>query len=88
MESLDVPDWDFTSSASAMYPSLEASGKVQSKRGEEKLLQKLIQGTVRFTRSFSDATEAAGEHLTKPRPTKSMATAEVEGPVKSVDTGH
>ncbi len=62
MESFDVPDWDFTSSQSALYPSLEASGKIQakhSKRGEDRLLQKLIHGTVSFKSSFKGAAKGA-----------------------------
>lgn len=51
-----MPDWDFTSPASAKYPSLQAAGKVHTKhsnnnkaqREQERLLQKLIEGTVRL----------------------------------------
>ena len=55
LDALDVPDWDFASSASVMYPSLEAAGKIQArnpKRDEKRLLQKLIEGTVRLGDPF------------------------------------
>lgn len=65
LESLTVPDWDFGSSASVMYPSLEAAGKVQarqSRRDEKRLLQKLIEGTVRLGGSSGKSTELFGEN--------------------------
>lgn len=65
LEGLHVPDWDFGSSASVMYPSLEAAGKIQARhtrRDEKRLLQKLIEGTVRLGGSSGNSVELVGEY--------------------------
>ncbi|BDA41487.1 probable ribosomal RNA-processing protein 8 at C-terminar half [Coccomyxa sp. Obi] len=66
LESLNVPDWDFNSSASMMYPSLEAAGKVQARhtrRDEKRLLQKLIEGTVRLGGSSGNSAGLTGKDM-------------------------
>lgn len=67
VDSLDVPDWDFASSASVAYPSLEAAGKIQARhprRDEKRLLQKLIEGTVRLGGSPQNISGLVGKKHT------------------------
>ena len=61
MDLWEVPEWGSDAPESSMYPSLQAAGKIgrqagkQSKRKEETVLDRLIQGTVRLSKVVDGA---------------------------------
>ena len=61
MDLWEVPEWGSDAPEAIAYPSLQAAGKVgrqsgkQSRRKEETVLERLIQGTVRLSKEVADA---------------------------------